>query len=117
MNNKRLGTQFEREFCDLLASKGWWVHFITPAPDGGQPFDVIAVKAGKAIAVDCKTCADHIFRITRMRPNQITAFERWLACGNSEPLVAVKHNEKVYLIEYRRLKKYGQVDLDKEEPY
>lgn len=114
MNNKKRGASFEREFCDLLASRGWWAHFITPAPDGGQPFDVIAVKSGEAIAVDCKTCADHIFRITRMRPNQITAFDKWLACGNQEPMIAVKYNEKIYLIEYRRLKHYGRVDLDKE---
>lgn len=114
MNNKLLGTQFEREFCKLLAAKGWWVHFITPAANGGQPFDVIAVKDGSAKAFDCKTSQNHIFPISRLEDNQIMAFEKWLACGNEEPYVAVKYKDEVYLIEYRRLKKYGKIDLDRE---
>ena len=117
MNNKRLGTAFEKEFCQILASKGWWVHFITPAPHGGQPFDIIAVKAGEAIAIDCKTCASHLFHLTRLEENQVMAFEKWMACGNSEPKIAVKYNDKIYLIEYRRLREYGRIDLDKEKPY
>ena len=114
MNNKKLGASFEREFCELLASKGWWVHFITPAPNGGQPFDIIAVKGGSAMAFDCKTSATHIFPLTRLEENQIMAFERWLACGNEEPQVAVKYNDNIYLIPYRKLKQHGRVDLDKE---
>ena len=104
MNNKKLGTAFEKEFCNLLASRGWWVHFITPAPNGGQPFDVIAVKGGKAMAFDCKTSSTHIFPLTRLEENQIFAFEKWLACGNEEPQVAVKYNDNIYLIPYRKLK-------------
>ena len=117
MNNKRLGTAFEREFCELLASKGWWAHFITPAPDGGQPFDIIACKAGVCMAVDCKTSAVHIFPYERLEENQIMAFEKWLACGNNEPFVAVKYRNNIYLLEYRRLKVYGRIDLDREKPY
>lgn len=116
MNNKRLGTAFEREFCELLASMGWWVHFITPAANGGQPFDVIACKGGVCEVYDCKTSVVHIFPLTRLEDNQIMAFERWLACGNEEPRVAVKYNGQIYLIEYGRLKRYGKIDLDKEPP-
>lgn len=117
MNNKKLGTAFEKEFCNLLASRGWWVHFITPAPNGGQPFDVIAVKDGGAKVFDCKTSATHIFPYSRLEENQIMAFEKWVACGNEEPYIAVKYNEKIYLIKYRRLKANGRIDLDREKPY
>lgn len=112
MNNKRLGTQWEKDFCKLLAGKGYWVHFITPDNRGAQPFDIIAVKAGEAYAYDCKTCADDVFRISRLEDNQIMAFEKWIACGNTNPNIAVLHNDKVYLVSYSHLKKMGAVKLD-----
>ncbi len=117
MNNKHRGAQFEKEFCKLLSAHGWWVHFITPAPNGGQPFDIIAVKAGIPMAVDCKTSVDHIFRISRLEQNQLCAFDKWAECGNGDPNIAVKYNDNIYLISYRRLKEYGRIDLDKEAPY
>ena len=110
MNNKALGTKWEKDFCKWLASKGWWVHFITPAPDGGQPFDVIAVRNGKALAIDCKTSAKPIFNFSRLELNQKTAFNKWARCGNTMPLVAVKYQNKLYYIKYDELKK-GYVDL------
>lgn len=116
MNNKRLGASFEREFCELLASKGWWVHFLAPSASGGQPFDVIACKDGSCMAFDCKTSASNIFRYTRLEDNQICAFEKWLACGNNDPYIAVKYNDNIYLIKYRRLKVYERIDLDREKP-
>lgn len=114
MNNKRLGITFEREFCEVLAAEGWWVHFIAPSANGGQPFDVIAVKGGCARAFDCKTSATHIFPFSRLEQNQIMAFEKWLACGNEDPQIAVKYNETIYLIDYRRIKESGKIDLNKE---
>lgn len=117
MNNKRLGTSFEREFCELLASKGWWVHFLAPSASGGQPFDVIACKDGSCMAFDCKTSASNIFRYTRLEDNQICAFEKWMKCGNGDPLIAIKYNNKIYLIFYGRLKYDGKINLDEERPY
>lgn len=116
MNNKRLGTAFEREFCELLAAKGWWVHFIAPAATGAQPFDIIAVRAGQAMAVDCKTSAKRMFPISRLEANQITAFDTWLRCGNEEPKIAVKYRDKIYLIGYMRLKSKGVINLESEDP-
>lgn len=117
MNNKKLGSQFEKEMCQLLAADGWWTHFITPAADGGQPFDIIAIKAGYPLAIDCKTCVNHIFPLSRLEDNQVMAFEKWIACGNGIPRIAVKYEGRIYLIEYERLKRYGRIDLDKENPY
>lgn len=112
MNNKKLGTEFEREFCKLLAGRGYWVHFISPAANGGQPFDIIAVKDGDAYAFDCKTSAVARFTFARVEPNQRCAFERWLACGNTMPRIAVKYKENIYLIPYTELKEKGAVLLD-----
>ena len=66
MNNKKLGTAFENEFCELLASKGWWAHFLSPSVSGSQPFDVIACKDKSCMVFDCKTSAKHIFPYTRL---------------------------------------------------
>lgn len=113
MNNKRIGTGFERRMCELYAQNGYWVHFITPDTRGSQPFDVIAAKNGVTTVFDCKTCKDHIFRINRLEDNQIMAFEKWWACGNSIPYVAVEHDGRVYMISYDELKMRRSVDLNK----
>jgi len=112
MNNKKLGTEFEKQFCQLLASRGYWVHFLSPDNRGAQPFDIIAVKAGEATAYDCKTCVADTFNISRLEDNQIMAFEKWLACGNTEPRIAVLHNDKIYLISYSHLKQMKKVRLN-----
>ena len=114
MSNKQLGTDFENDMVNLLAEGGFWVHFLSPDRRGAQPFDIIAAKSGYAIAIDCKTCKDHIFRLGRLEENQIMAFERWIACGNDAAYLAVKHDDTIYMIQYQRLKKEGSIDLDKE---
>lgn len=115
MNNKKIGTQFEREFCDLLASRGYWVHFLSPAPSGAQPFDVIAVKDGRAWCYDCKTSTKRVFGFERLEQNQIMAFERWMKCGNTIPRIAVKYENKVYIVNYKVLKEVKRVNLLKED--
>ena len=101
MNNKQLGTEFEREMVGRLSEKGWWTHFISPDSRGAQPFDIIAVKNGTAIAGDCKTCKSKTFSINRLEDNQIMAFQKWISCGNGCPIIFVKHQEKVYLIPFK----------------
>ncbi len=103
MNNKKLGTQFEQEFCEYLANCGWWVHFISPDMTGSQPFDIIAVKGGKAVAIDCKTCVAKNFSINRLEDNQILAFKRWHKCGNDNTFIAIKHENEVYICDFVRL--------------
>lgn len=111
MNNKQLGMQFEKEVCLYLSNDGYWVHFITPDKRGSQPFDIIAVKNGKPIAIDCKTSASHIFPLSRLEDNQIYAFEKWMKCGNGVPLVYIKYENKLYVVRYTDLKEKGKVLL------
>ena len=112
MNNKKLGTAFEREVCELLASKGYWVHFIVPDNRGAQPFDIIAVKNGVAIAIDCKTSCTEKFAFSRLEDNQVSSFEKWLACGNEMPLVYVKYQDNICVISYADLKNNRLIDLN-----
>ena len=112
MNNKVKGTQFEREVCEELAKRGYWVHFMSPDNTGAQPFDIIAVKYGVAFAMDCKTCDAKVFSINRLEDNQIMAFEKWLSCGNNMPFLMVKHENVIYCIPYRELEEKGKVVLN-----
>ena len=112
MNNKRLGMSFEKEFVEKLAARGYWVHFIVPDSRGAQPFDVIAVKDGVAHAIDCKTCTSNTFSISRLEDNQISAFEKWLSCKNTDPIIAVKHDGRIYTILYSELKAKGKIKLE-----
>ena len=111
MNNKKLGTKWEQEVCKILADNGYWVHFIVPDSRGAQPFDIIAVKNGKAKAIDCKTSVRAVFPFSRLEDNQVFAFEKWLACGNAMPEIWVKYNGKVYVLCYAELKEKGKVNL------
>lgn len=110
-DNKKLGTAFEKKAVSLLAKLGYWVHFISPDPTGAQPFDVIAVRNGKAIAIDCKTSVAKRFNISRLEDNQILAFEKWLKCGNEMPIILVEHDERIYIVYYDVLKKNRIVEL------
>lgn len=111
MNNKKLGSEFEREFEKLLKDNGYWVHFCAPSSTGSQPCDFIAVKNGEAYLIDCKTCVNNYFTLRRMEQNQIQAFNRWRICSNRNMYVAVKHNDKVYMISYVLLAGQKTVNL------
>lgn len=113
MNNKKLGTAFEREVCKKLSDMGYWVHFLTPDESGAQPFDIIAVKGTVAGAIECKTLESkrQWFSIKRLEDNQIWAFQKWVACGNGEPLIFVKNDTAVYIVPWTKLKQAGKVKL------
>ena len=82
-NNQQVGKEFENAFLEHLAKEGFWAHFMNPAPDGSQPFDIIALKnvSGTdkpnimACAFDCKTLKGHRFPLSRIEDNQEGAFE------------------------------------------
>lgn len=119
MNNKKIGTAFEKVVCETLAQMGYWVHFIVPDARGAQPFDIIAVKNGKAYAIDCKTCAGGRLTFNRLEFNQICAFEKWIKCGNEMPVIVAEYNGNAYCVRYDVLKtqksvKFGGVKGEKE---
>ncbi len=112
MNNKKLGTAFEREAVKRLSEKGYWVHFITPSSNGSQPFDIIASKDDKPFVADCKTSATKYFNFSRLEENQVMAFDLWLARGNNGAFVLIKYAGGIYKIPYRMLKGLKKINLE-----
>lgn len=115
--NKRIGTDFERRVCGILSEHGYWVHFIAPDARGAQPFDIVAVKSGKAFAMDCKTCVADRITIRRLEDNQVMAFEKWINCGNDEPLIIVEHKGEMFEIQYSKLKKERSVKISESKKF
>lgn len=110
-NNKRLGSAFEREMCELLAKNGYWAHLISPDARGAQPFDIIAAKNGRPFAIDCKTTVTARFPLSRLEDNQVLAFRRWMQTGNGDPWVAIKYRDRVYVVSYPELDEKKVVEL------
>lgn len=112
MSNKKLGNQFENEFCETLAEEGFWTHNLAQN-SAGQPADVIAVKEGKAYLIDCKVCSRDRFIVDRIEPNQSLAMELWRDCGNGEGWFALEFSDQVYMVTLDSLRncrnRYGSV--------
>ena len=95
--NKKVGNDFEAEFCDILSSNGWWVHNMAQNK-AGQPADVIAVKDKTAYLIDCKVCTHERFSLSRVEENQHFAMELWKQCGNGEGWFALKVEDEIIMI-------------------
>ena len=98
MSNKKLGNQFETEFCEILAEEGFWTHNMAQNA-AGQPADVIAVKEGKAYLIDCKVCTRDRFAFDRIEENQSLSMELWRECGNGEGWFALEFSDEVYMVD------------------
>lgn len=121
-NNKKIGSDFEQKFCQYFFKKGFWAHFLNPAPDGSQPFDVILIKNGRAIAIDCKTVEGKSFPLDRIEPNQESAFKLMQECRNTENYFALKISESelifvpaAYLLGAKKVLKSIKIDTLKEK--
>ena len=103
MNNKTLGTKFEKDFARFLANQGYWAHFLEGAAHtGAQPFDLIAIKDNIPHCIDCKTLANKNgnFPISRIEDNQIMAYKRYKKCGNTFFELAILWNNDVYIVPF-----------------
>ena len=99
MNNKKIGSNFEKELARILASKGYWVTLLTPKNHiGSQPADLIAIKNNKPYLIDCKTCNTYLFPISRIEQNQWNASKKYFECGNICYFIAVKYQNEIYII-------------------
>lgn len=93
MTNKKLGNDFESEFCEILFNEGFWVHNMAQNASG-QPADVIAARNGKTYLIDCKVCSTKGFALSRMEENQDLSMELWKSCGNGEGWFALLTGEE-----------------------
>lgn len=104
MNNKNIGNKFENELAEKLSKKGYWVTLLTPkAHIGSQPCDIIAIKNNRPILIDAKTSSTYLFPIERIEENQRQAFKRYLKCGNTTFILAIKYNNKIYEINMKNI--------------
>lgn len=87
--NKKIGNDFEDEFCLILFDAGFWVHRLNQNASG-QPADVIAAKDGKAYLIDCKVCSRGGFRLSRIEENQELSMQLWDKRGNGTGWFAIK---------------------------
>jgi Holliday junction resolvase len=119
-SNKKNGTDFEREFCKLASSYGFWAHRLNEGKTGEQPADVILCRNNIPALIDCKVCENDVFRLSRIEENQELSMGMWIKKGNPHAYFALKLNniEEVCLIYYfklYKLKTAGKTQLNKEE--
>lgn len=104
MSNKSIGSAFEIEFAKALSESGFWVHRLTQS-SAGQPFDILAVRGDKALAIDCKVCTNNVFDLERVEFNQHVAMSLWEKCGNGNGWFALKLADwSVYLVSFFDIK-------------
>lgn len=89
MSNKKLGSDFERQFAQILDQNGFWVHLMAQNA-AGQPFDVIAARNDKVYPIDCKVCVNDYFRLDRVEDNQRLSMWKWRERGNRQGWFALK---------------------------
>lgn len=100
VNNKKAGTDFEREFAELMAARGFWVHLFQDNKNG-QPCDVMASRNGVTYLFDCKDCKNDYFLVSRMEENQYNAMHLFELTGNEKGKFALRFsNQRIYLIDY-----------------
>lgn len=95
--NKKLGNDFELDFCEILFKEGFWVHNLAQNASG-QPADVIAVRDGKAYLIDCKVCSPRGLDFSRIEENQDLSMELWKECGNGAGWFAVLIDAQIMMI-------------------
>lgn len=103
MNNKKLGNDFEEQFCEELSKHGFWA-YNCPTNSYGQPVDVIAVRNGKAYLIDCKVCSTKGFNLSRLEENQLMAMHLFMECGNKGGWFALQVEGEIYMIPYQVLR-------------
>lgn len=123
MNNKILGSKFEKDFAEYLSKKGYWVHFIEgSAHTGSQPFDIIAIRRDFPELYDCKTLNNKngLFPMSRIEENQRLAYERVRKCRNPETIfsLAILWNNDLYFFDFDDINfEDKSIDLKKINPY
>lgn len=101
MTNKKLGNDFESQFCEILFNEGFWVHNMAQNASG-QPADVIAARNGKTHLIDCKVCSTKgYFPLSRVEENQELSMELWEKCGNGTGYFAILlPGNRIYMVSH-----------------
>ena len=107
-NNQQRGKDLESRMTRYLQNQGFWVHFMHPAPDGSQPFDLLALNGDhlslQILAVDCKTLDGKRFPLDRVEDNQRMAFEALNKRGIDATYFAIEMEYNIiHLVQSQRI--------------
>lgn len=103
--NKKVGNEFETEFCRWLFQRGCWAHNFANR-SYGQPADIIAIRGGKAFLIDCKVCENNYFDTRRVEDNQKDSMDFWQeVVDGSTALFAIKFMQSgsIYILPYYKV--------------
>ena len=106
MNNKRNGTKFENEICEMASKAGLWARPMFPAPNGSQPFDVMLInQKGNLLAIECKVCVNDVFDLRRIEDNQRVCLTNLCYSFNllNRCFFAFKTSKGIYMIEAKKI--------------
>lgn len=95
--NRKTGNAFEQRLCRVLSERGYWAHNLAQN-SAGQPFDVIAAKDGRSFPIDCKVCANNLFKLSRIEENQASAMTLWRETGNGDGWFALELIDKTIIM-------------------
>lgn len=112
MNNKQIGNQTEKQFAQYMYQQGWWVHLLS-YNQNGQPFDAVMTRGNVTWFLDIKNLEDTYFPLSRIEPNQRTAFDMLLDKGTDTCGLAVHIENEFYLLPYKKIKQLEFLGLQK----
>ncbi len=103
MNNKQLGNKFENDLAEELGKKGFVIRCY-PAPNGSQPFDLLAVINCQAFGIECKTSSNGRFDLSRVEDNQYYSIQKAYKSGLWVFFAfKVEGDDKVYGVEGKKI--------------
>ena len=86
---------------------------------GSQPCDVIAIRDNVATLIECKNLENKtgVFNLNRLEANQWLAYKRLKETHNSNMIIAIKWNNKIWFINFDLLQFFNKsIDLKKIKP-
>lgn len=81
MSQSAAGRNFEDRVLKIFSDAGYWTYAMSNGPRG-QPFDLMAVRDGRCIAIEVKHLAQPIFYSSRVETNQAVAIKYYMRRGN-----------------------------------
>lgn len=110
MSNKKNGSDFEKELCEMFAKKGMWTRLEYPAEDGSQPFDLKVIYRNNIFCFECKDCKNGKFYFNRIEENQKIAldkleenlfnFQIYFAFKNKDEIIFLEADDVLYLANF-----------------
>lgn len=114
-----LGKSFEIQLCWWLRKNGYYPEYHEKSVSGSQNGDITAIKDNIAYKIECKHLANKSgrFDLERIEANQSLAYKAYRECGNTNFIVAILWNNKIFFLDFSILQFYDKsVPLSKIQP-